>query len=213
MSRLNPVGGSYEVDAWADVLFPKANHATAVEATRREVNRGAQIAIARARHEQHDLRVAREQAQRLVRLLGIVERYAKLLPPGDAATVAADMAAGFEIPDASPVAGLLAQTIENIKETGLLAAELRRFEIAPPPPSRSDPLARYFVEAMAEAHIARLSRTPPRGRSGPFVNLLAAAWRDLQFPWPPRDTPLEDWLGRKVEALPVLATKIPDQNG
>jgi len=146
-------------------------------------------------------------------LLAIAEHYAERLPPADAAAVAADMAAGFEIPDASPVAGLLVQTIENIKETGLLAAELRRFDIVPPPPSRSDPLARYFVEAMAEAHIARLSRPPPRGRSGPFVNLLAAAWGDLDFPWPRRDTPLEDWLGRKVEALPILRTKIPGQNG
>jgi hypothetical protein len=159
------------------------------------------------------LRTAREDVQRLLRLLEIVRRYVKRLPPGDAAAVAADMATGFKIPEASPLAGLLVQTIESIKEASLLAEELRRLDIAPPPPSRSDPLARYFVEAMAEAHVALLSRPPSHSRMGPFVHLLASAWRDLAFPRPLRDTPLEDWLGRKVEALPVLATKIRDQNG
>ena len=154
----------------------------------------------RAHHERHDLRAARERARRLGRLLTIVERAAGWLPPGDAADVAAAMAAGFKNPDASSVIGPLVQIIENINEQRLLAAELRRFDIAPPPPSRSDPLERYFVEAMGAAHVAILLSPPPRSRSGPFVNLLAAAWRDLGFPGPPRDTPLEDWLGQKVEA-------------
>jgi hypothetical protein len=210
--RLKAIDGSYEVDAYAHVLFPMADRATAIEAPRREVDRAAQIAVARAYHEQHDLPAAREDVRRLLRLLAIVERYAARLPPDDAAEVAADMAAGFKIPDASPVAGLLSQIIENINETRFLATEMRRLDMAPPPPSRSDPLARYFVEAMAEAHVARLSRPPPRSRIGPFVRLLAAAWRDLGFPQPPRDTPPEDWLGQKVEALPVLTTKISGQN-
>lgn len=210
---LKAVGGSYGVDAHASVLFPKekADRATAVEATRREVNRAAQVAVARTRHERHDLRVAREQAQRLGRLLTLIERGARRLPPGDAAVVAADIAAGFAHPDASSVIGLLVPAIECINEMRALAIELRRFDIAPPPPSRSDPLARYFVEAMAAAYKAIRALQPPRSRKGPFVDLLAAAWLDLDFPWPSPDTSLESWLGQKAEALPTLATKVSDQ--
>src|SRR5262245_39737393 len=47
---LKAVGGSYEVDAFAHVLFPTADRATAIEATRREVNRWAHVAVLRAYH-------------------------------------------------------------------------------------------------------------------------------------------------------------------
>ena len=213
MRPLKAVGGSYKVDRHARLLFPKekADFATAVEATRREVNRAAQVAIARTRYERHELRAAREWAQRLGYLLTLVERAAKRLPPGDAAVVAADMAAGFAHPDASSVIGLLVPTIECINAMCALAIVLRRFDIAPPPPPRSDPLARYFVEAMAAAYKAMHALQPPRSRKGPFVDLLAAAWLDLDFPWPSPDTSLEGWLGQKAEALPTLATKVSDQ--
>ena len=162
--------------------------------------------------ERHDLRVAREQAQRLGRLLTLIERGARRLPPGDAAGgLTADIAAGFAHPDASSVIGLLVPAIECINEMRALAIELRRFDIAPPPPSRSDPLARYFVEALAAAYKAIRALQPPRSRKGPFVDLLAAAWLDLDFPWPSPDTSLESWLGQKAEALPTLATKVSDQ--
>ena len=85
----------YKVDAYARVLFPKADRATAVEADPARGQCAAQVAILRERHERHDLRAAREQAQHLDRLLTTFKCTTGWLPPGDAAATAADMAAGF----------------------------------------------------------------------------------------------------------------------
>ena len=121
------------------------------------------------------------------------------------------MAAGFKNRDAKPKIRLLVPTLECINELRLLAAELNRLGITPPPPSRSDPLARGFVAAMAVAYKAICGREPPRSRKGPLVRLIAAAWSDLRFRLPPDNTSLQDWLGQKVEDLPTLTPKIPDQ--
>jgi hypothetical protein len=156
------------------------------------------VAILRERNEVRDLRAIRKQAQHLDRFLTTFARSTGWLSPGDEAEAAADMAAGFKNRDAA--IRLLVPTLECINELRLLAAELNRLGIAPPPPSHSDPLARYFVEAMATAYKAICGRKPPRSRKGPFVDLLATAWLDLGFPWPPPNTSLDVWLGQKVEA-------------
>jgi hypothetical protein len=106
-----------------------------------------------------------------------------------------------------PAEQLLSQIISRIKSIQNLRRRLlAQFAVRPAGRLRADPLARYFIEAMADAYVKERGTRPPRGRSGPFVNLVAAAWRDRRFPIP-AETPLEDWLGLKVEVLPDNATK------
>jgi hypothetical protein len=224
--EINQPVGTYKVDGHAGVLFPKApKDYVAVETVRAEVNRAARIAVARARHEGDDLRKAREHAKRLMTLLDKIESNAADEFPefqdGDIATAAADLAVGFVTPDPTfSIAQPLVHIIEDIASLRSWAVELRkRASIAPPPPSRSGPLARYFIDAMADAHRAWREVQPPSGRTGPFVDLLEAAWLDLGFPKPVDkegdDLALKVWLGMRVEerakALRGLTIKNSDQ--
>jgi hypothetical protein len=209
--------GTYKLDAHAGVLFPDVPEDIAVNAIRAEVSRAAQLAAVRARHESVDLRKARGQAKRLIKLLKNVERdSAKWFPTCDVAAAAADLSVGFAGKDDASVIQPLVQIIESLNSLRDWSAELnKRASLTSPPPSRSDPLARYFVEAMAVAHLARRKKQPPSGRTGPFVDLLEAAWLDLGFPKPTDeegfDHTLKVWLGTKVEerarALRGLTTK------
>jgi len=215
--QLHKPVGAYKVDDHASVLFPNAPNDVAIEAVRGEVNRAAEIAVVRERHERADLRKAREHAKLLFELLDNVERDAakKWFPTGDVAVAAADISEGFVKPDDVAVSMVqpLVQIIDGINSLRSWAAELRRFDIIRSPPSNSDPLARCFVEAMGTAYLARRKKQPPHGRTGPFVDLIAAGWLDLGFPPPPSKADLKDWLGRKTEALPVLTTKKSSQTG
>jgi hypothetical protein len=209
-----------EIDPRTGEKFRKViNENVAVEAIRAEVNRAAQIAEVRARTESSDLREARAHAEQLLKLLEIVERdAAKCFPAGDAGAAAADLSLGFvKTADAISVVQPLVEIIGNIDSLRTWGTELqKRASIAPSPASHSDPLARYFIQAMRVAYLARRKKQPPRGRSGPFIRLLAAAWLDLGFPRPPASKDdLEGWLGQKVqdlEELPVLTTKQSYQN-
>jgi hypothetical protein len=169
---------------------------------RDEVNRAAQIAVARAHHERAARRKERENAKRLIGLFDHVEReVAEIFPAendegtkNDDATKAAEIAVGF----GAGAATALVQIIEGFGSLASWVAELRRIGIAEPPPSRSDPLARSFIDAMASAYRARCGEQPPATRSGPFVDLLAAAWSDLGL-LVPAGSDLPEWLGTKVE--------------
>ena len=206
--------GTYHVDAHAGVLFPHLSGIEiGVEATRAEVNRAAQIAKIRALHELDVLKTARDRAKRLKALDDKVASDADalfpgLFPDGDVAAAAADLSFGFTRPHDPTISVVqpLVQMIVSLNAFRAWAAKLP--SIAPPPPSNSDPLARYFVEAIGMAYLARRRKQPPHGRTGPFVNLLASAWLDVGFPVPRRrQDHLWDWLGKKAEALPVLTTK------
>jgi hypothetical protein len=152
----------------------------------------------------------------LVKLLKTIERdAAKCFPAGDAAAAAADLSLGFVKTDdaTTSIVQPLVHIIGEIDSLRTWGAELqKRAHIAQSPASHSDPLARHFIAAMGVAYLARIKKKPPRGRSGPFIRLLAAAWRDLGLPTPSPDTDLEDWLGKKVDKkaekkLPLLTTK------
>jgi len=169
----------------------------AAEATRREINRAAQIAVFHEHHERHELRKARDLARRLDKLLKTLDQEtAGLFPEGDSAVIAADIAQGFLKP--TSVVAPLVEIIDSLRAS---ADMLRRFQIKPSPPSRSDPLARAFLEALGKAYKYWIKTQPPRSRQSAFVKLAAAAWLDLDFPLPRPDTSLEHWLGTKVERL------------
>ena len=200
--------GCYNVDAHAALLFPTADRATAVKAVRSEVNRAAKIAVVREHRERSELRAARDRAQRLTKFLDKFERETAWLIAGDAAVVASEIAEGFAVTNTTgSVATPLVQILEDMNSLRAWAVELHKFAIAPSPPSNSDPLARAFVEAMAAAYVALRELQPPHARKSWFVNLIAAAWLDLNFPWPSPETSVENWLGQKVELLPSLTKK------
>ena len=217
LNAKEPVG-TYKLDAHAGVLFPGVPEDMAVNAARAEVSRAGQMAAVRARHETIDLRKARGQAERMIKLLKNIERdSAKWFPTGDVASAAADLSIGFATKkDDVSIIQPLVQIIEDINLVRAWSAELNKHaSIASPPPPRSDPLARNFVEAIAVAYRSRRKKQPPSGRTGPFVDLLEAAWLDLDFPKPTDeegfDPALKVWLGMKVEerarALRGLTTK------
>ncbi len=152
------------------------------------------------------MRKARNAAARLLALLSQLDNESvKLFPNGDDAANAADIAEGFENSDpAVSIVAPLVAVIEDIKS--LQTSTLRRLAVATPPPTNSDPLARHFISAMGDAYLRFRGKQPPRGRTGPFVRLLQAAWIDLGFPTPitndrfgrgPKD--LNEWLGLKVQ--------------
>jgi hypothetical protein len=200
--RLREPCGTYLVDAHTKVMFPKADPATAIEVTRREINRAARIAVVHEYHERHELRRARDLARHFDRLLNNLEQdTAGWLPEGDTAVIAADVAQGFATNPNTSVVAPLVEIVENINSLRASAYMLRQFQIEPSPPSRSDPLARAFLKALGKAVESLTERHPPRSRESAFVSLAAAAWLDLDFPPPRFDTPLEDWLGAKVERL------------
>jgi hypothetical protein len=196
--------GTYKVDACVNMMFPKAidpmgtNRKQLSALLREEINRAAQVAVAHEYQERIGRRTARERAKRVLGLLDGVEREAAGLFPGDAATNAAEIDQGFASNNRASIQSLV-QIMEGVKFLSEHAAELRRIGIADPPPSNSDPLARYFIDAMAKAYIKRLGRRPGSGRKGPFVDLVTAAWIDLGFPQPESSDDLQEWLGTKVE--------------
>ena len=204
--------GFYNVDAHAELLFPTADRAMAVKAVRSEVNRAAKVAVVREHRERSELREARDRAQRLTKFLDKFDRETAWLIADDVAVVASEIAEGFALTNATgSVATPLVQIIEDIVSLRSWAVELHKFDIARAPPSHSDPLAKAFVEAMAAAYVALRVSQPPHSRKGPFVDLIAAAWLDLDFPWPSSETSVENWLGQKVECLPSLTKKKPGQ--
>jgi hypothetical protein len=202
--------GLYRVDSYAELLFPFADRAMAVKAVRSEVNRAAKVAVVREHRERNELRESRDRAKRLIKLLDKFDRESAWLAAGDVAVVASEIAQGFSIKkNTGSIATPLVQILESVSYLRMWLAELHQFDIAPSPPSNSDPLARAFVEVMAAAFMALTGSQPPHSRQGPFVNLIAAAWLDLSFPWPSPETSVENWLGQKVES--ILTTKKPRQ--
>jgi hypothetical protein len=212
--RPDEPAGTYEVDSHAAVFFPNADRAEAVEKVRSEVNRAAKVALIMEVNVRQRRPRVRDKARRMVKLLDNIDRQIGWLVAGDDDDDddyhASEIAEGFvpaigSVPEPGhvyPAEPLVSELIYAIKSISLLRRILlAQFAIRPAGRQRADPLARYFIEAMADAYVNSRGTHPPRGRSGPFVNLIAAAWRDRGFPIP-SEPPLEDWLGQKVEVLP-----------
>jgi hypothetical protein len=87
--------------------------------------------------------------------------------------------------------------IQLAKELHELRQLVEHFELVRPLPGRSEMLARTFVMQMREFYKRRIGRPAPKVRAGRLVELMQAAWDDLQFPRIP-----EGRLGRILETLP-----------
>ena len=193
--RIRERPGHYRVDRHVDLLFPKkkgvkpAETIPMVEAMRREINRAAQIAVARTQQELEDRPQARALARKLVKALD------KVQPLLDADLD--DLAAGFVAVKQDRSA---ARAIEQIGSwTRYLGEEFRLIE---PSPSRSDPLARNFIEALVQIYIRYRGEPAPCGRSGPFVDLVVDGWIDLCFVTEQEQKKIPDldrWIGHKIE--------------
>jgi len=213
--------GSYKVDSYARVFLlkpkPKAEHdeipeglkelgeaearafeESAVKFVRREINRLAGIAVSRAEYENERLPRVREDARRFLKTVDNIAARARMISAKDVADLAS-LSAGFETGPDGSVVPALSQITANLKSLREWNDELKKSTLRKPRPSHSDPLGRHFVELMSALFHYRLRRYPPAGRTGPFVEALAAAWEDLNLTMPPPSKELISWLGQKVE--------------
>lgn len=74
-------------------------------------------------------------------------------------------------------------------------------------------LAWFFIHQMASQYRDMFDRPTPRGNTGPFVELVAAAWTDLGWPVPRDRTGhthnVADWLGTQIEKHPGVTENGP----
>jgi hypothetical protein len=189
----------YRVDRHVALLFPKADGAKPaetlpmVQAMRREINRAGDIASARTRQELADRPAARALAQRLIKILD----KARPLLAGDPDDLAAGLVAIKRDRSAAKAIDQLDAWIRYL---------LDGFQLIEPSTARSNPLAGHFIDAMAQVYFRYRGEPAPRGRSGPFVDLVVDAWGDLRFSEPStgreqKTIPdLDRWFGHKIES-------------
>lgn len=201
--------GFYTVDSYARIFFPGARSrratkkvpealnfdANQVRFLRSEINRLARTAAFRAENEICDLPRRRADARRLIKTVDDIVARSRRMPPNHLA----DLAAGFEPGPHHSAAPALSQIYLNLSLLREWSDELKKFRIKKAAPSNSDPLGRHFVTLMCDLFRSRMRQYPPAGRTGPFVEALAAAWEDLRLPQPPSSKELITWLGQKVE--------------
>ncbi|MET3842071.1 hypothetical protein [Bradyrhizobium sp. OAE829] len=141
----------------------------------------------------------RELALRMLTVLKNVDNVAKPLRTKDAS----DFASAFVNPVPGPGQQFISanqvwtKINELVKELHELRQRAEHFELVEPLAGRSEMLARAFVMQMREFYERRTGRRAPKARSGKLVDLMQAAWDDLQFPAIP-----ETRLGHILETLP-----------
>ncbi|MEH2473643.1 hypothetical protein V1281_005171 [Nitrobacteraceae bacterium AZCC 2161] len=116
---------------------------------------------------------------------------------------ASDFASAFQNPDVGSSGQFIApieawtKIIQLVKELHELRQLVEHFEMVKPLPGRSEMLARIFVMQMREFYERQIGRPASKARAGRLVELMQAAWDDLQFPAIP-----EGRLGHILETLP-----------
>jgi hypothetical protein len=158
-----------------------ATMASSPEILRSAVATAGKVAVALAYGELVERTRAHERAKRLTKLVAYVAKESAEFQRDP------EMAMwGF----ASDAPGLL-EDLARVSGAHL--------EIAKPPSSRQEPLASIFVSAMVHQYRRTHGGAhPPTTRGGPFARLLAAGWRDLNFPLPSEDIDLVRYLGRRL---------------
>jgi hypothetical protein len=200
----------------AALFFPGGDARESLKLLWREVQRYGAIADTRATIERTEIRRARRDMQHLHKTLDKIDRLTRWLPnKADVAGLAADLSRGVAPAGSRSAIQSLVHTIEATRDLRQWGAALREFKIAKAPPSHSDPLAKHFINLMARMFRFYRKKDPPRGRTGPFVHFLVAAWTDLKFPVPKDNdgNPIDfvTWLGQKVEKVPRLNKKLLPQ--
>jgi hypothetical protein len=87
--------------------------------------------------------------------------------------------------------------IQLAKELHELRQRVEHFELVKPLAGRSEMLPRVFVMQVRQFYERQTGRPAPKVRAGRLVELMQAAWDDLQFPAIP-----EGRLGHILETLP-----------
>jgi hypothetical protein len=89
------------------------------------------------------------------------------------------------------------QLLDHMKQVRACCQKIERFERSEPLSSNSKALTTVFVGQMAQFYEHQAGKPAPKGKSGPFVDFLNAAWADLDFPSIPDAS-----LGYAAEKLP-----------
>lgn len=141
----------------------------------------------------------RALALRMLASIKKVDKVAKPLRDKDAS----DFASAF----VNPIPGsgqqfitanqIWTKVIQLVKELHELRERVEHFELVKPLPGRTEMLPRVFVMQMREFYERRTGRPASKVRAGRLVELMQAAWDDLQFPAIP-----EGRLGHILETLP-----------
>jgi hypothetical protein len=128
-----------------------------------------------------------------------VDKVAKPLRNKDAS----DFAAAFVNPVPGPGQKLITanqtwtKIIQLVNELHELQQRVEHFELVEPLAGRSEMLPRVFVMQMREFYERQTGRPASKVRAGQLVELMQAAWDDLQFPAIP-----EARFGHILETLP-----------
>jgi hypothetical protein len=163
-----------------------------------EINKAAAIASIRDERKGEVARCLID-ATDLLDQLEAISAQTKWITKKDAAIWAADMRQGFD-PKANPISALV-RIHENLTDIQGLRIELiSQAKIASPPPPRSKPRLKTYVEMMAQYYEVRTGSRPPRSRTGPFARLAAAAWQDVGFSIPEGKDPVS-YVGQAIERL------------
>jgi len=201
----------------AELFFGK-NAKEAVGLLRQEIRRAGRTARTRANYALEEVRRARRKAKRLQATAAKISRITRWISdkPDEADPAAFIPGIEREGSDILPSsAASFVRFIESVRDIREWGASVQQLKIVKSPPSRSDPLARHFVELMVDLYWHYQRVEPSRARTGQFAEFLAAAWEDLGFSVPkesdghPKD--LATWLAQKREKLPRLKQSNPHQ--
>ncbi|SFJ01441.1 hypothetical protein [Bradyrhizobium sp. Gha] len=89
------------------------------------------------------------------------------------------------------------QLLHHMRAARACREKIERFARSEPLPSNFKVLTSVFVAQMAQFYEHETGKPAPKGRTGPFVDFLDAAWTDLSFPQSG-----EGALGNVAENLP-----------
>jgi hypothetical protein len=169
---------------------------------RSEVERLGQGVVARAALLLDRLPEARENAHRALQIIDRVDQETPWLRSMDARdlTLALQGSGGLDLPPPSLLLGQIIDALRRVHDCRQVLLE-HRLELRLPPGGLI--LADLFVTNMCHFHERQTGRDAPKGKTGPFVRFMDAAWFDLKFP-----ALIESTLGNMVERLPHSKRKI-----
>jgi hypothetical protein len=211
---LTAPGGNYAIDSFAHSL-PLASSwheqenspgQNSLHKLRSSIESSAHFAAIRAQNDLEGLPRARARAMQglsdLKKAARLGEKAVKILQRPEVSWALSDES---QIGPAGSLVSLnkFARAIREIKSA------VGQWEVLPPQPSRFDPFTRYFIQSVFGIWRKAKGRPPGISANGPFVKLLAAAWKDLQLPIPEGcsgdEQDLIRWLGeRAVKEIPRL---------
>jgi hypothetical protein len=199
-SLLDITSDDLNIDAFAQVLAKRTTSRDRTRFIRSEVERIGREIVETAALLLNTMPAERELADRALQDIDksndttdwIVRRDACDFAPAFVAPASGEWGDGWVAPSS-----LWEQLLYHMKQVRACRQKIERFERSQPLSSNSKVLTSVFVAQMAQFYEHQTGKPPPKGRSGPFVDFLNAAWADLGFPSIP-----EAALGNAAEKLP-----------